>query len=153
MRYFLTLGYRGTRYAGWQRQPNAVTVQETLETALSTILRQPIEVTGCGRTDAGVHARYYVAHVDVPDDLPAKFLYSLNGILPHDIAVYAARPVHTDAHARHRQQRAEAVAEERRQRGLDVLPPEHVRPPAHRPEGAAGPPPARRPLPGRRGCG
>lgn len=101
MRYFLTLGYRGTRYAGWQRQPNAVTVQETLETALSTILRQPIGVTGCGRTDAGVHARYYVAHVDAPDDLPAKFLYSLNGILPHDIAVYAARPVHTDAHARY----------------------------------------------------
>jgi tRNA pseudouridine38-40 synthase len=101
MRYFLTLAYRGTRYAGWQRQPNAVSVQEIIEGALSTILRQPIAITGCGRTDAGVHARYYVAHFDAEGNLPATFLYSLNGILPNDIAVYAARPVHPEAHARY----------------------------------------------------
>lgn len=101
MRYFLTLAYRGTRYCGWQRQPNAPSVQEVLENALTILLRQPVEVTGCGRTDAGVHARYYVAHFDAERDLPGTFLYSLNGLLPKDIAVYAAQPVHGDAHARY----------------------------------------------------
>ncbi|MBK9339112.1 MAG: tRNA pseudouridine(38-40) synthase TruA [Lewinellaceae bacterium] len=101
MRYFLTLAYRGTRYAGWQRQPNAPSVQETLETALATILRQPVEVTGCGRTDAGVHARYYVAHTDVEGNLPPTFLAGVNSLLPDDIAVFAVRPVHPEAHARY----------------------------------------------------
>jgi tRNA pseudouridine38-40 synthase len=100
MRYFLTLAYRGTRYAGWQRQPNAPSVQETLEQALSTILRHPVDVTGCGRTDTGVHARYYVAHFDTELQLPSTFLYSVNSLLPPDIAVYAAAPVAADAHAR-----------------------------------------------------
>lgn len=100
MRYFLTLAYRGTRYAGWQRQPNAPSVQETLEQALSTILRHPVEVTGCGRTDTGVHARYYVAHFDTDLQLPPSLLYSINSLLPSDIAVYAAAPVAADAHAR-----------------------------------------------------
>ncbi len=100
MRYFLTLAYKGTQYAGWQRQPNAETVQETMEAALSTILRQPVELTGCGRTDAGVHARYYVAHSDITGRLPTTFLNGLNSLLPHDIAVYAIQAMPANAHAR-----------------------------------------------------
>jgi len=101
MRYFLTLAYRGARYAGWQRQPNALSVQETLETALSTILRQPVEVVGCGRTDTGVHARYYVAHADIHGDLPPTFLNGLNSLLPDDVAVFTAEAVPAEAHARY----------------------------------------------------
>lgn len=101
MRYFLTLSYRGTRYAGWQRQPNAVSVQETLEAAVSTILRQRVEITGCGRTDAGVHARQYVAHMDMEGALPPTFLQGLNSLLPDDIAVFSVKPVPAGAHARY----------------------------------------------------
>lgn len=101
MRYFLTLSYLGTRYSGWQAQPNASSVQATLEAALSTILRQPVELTGCGRTDAGVHARGYVAHFDAPEKLPPTFLNGLNSLLPDDIAVWDLRPVHPEAHARY----------------------------------------------------
>ena len=61
-RYFVTLSYDGTRYHGWQIQPNGVSVQEKLQEALSTLLREPVSVTGAGRTDAGVHARMMVAH-------------------------------------------------------------------------------------------
>lgn len=100
-RYFLTLSYRGTRYSGWQIQPNAPTVQETLETAIATILQQKIEVTGCGRTDSGVHARYYVAHFDAANALPPRFLMGLNSLLPDDIAVYAIQEVGAEAHARY----------------------------------------------------
>lgn len=101
MRYFLTLAYHGARFHGWQRQPNGISVQATLEDALSTILRQPVEATGCGRTDAGVHARYYVAHFDADGALPPTFLNGLNSLLPPDVAVYAAAPVAADAHARY----------------------------------------------------
>jgi len=101
MRYFLTLSYLGTRYRGWQVQPNAASVQATLEKALSTILRQPVEVTGCGRTDTGVHARYYVAHFDAEGPLPLTFLSGLNSLLPDDVAVYDIRSVAPDAHARY----------------------------------------------------
>lgn len=100
MRYFLTLSYRGTRYAGWQIQPNAPTVQATLETALSTILRQKIEITGCGRTDTGVHASYYIAHFDAEGALPPTFLNGLNSILPEDIAIHDIQLVQPEAHAR-----------------------------------------------------
>ena len=88
MRYFLTLSYRGTRYAGWQIQPNAPSVQATLEAALSTILREGISVVGCGRTDTGVHARYYMAHFDAENALPPTFLIGLNSLLPEDVAVH-----------------------------------------------------------------
>ena len=64
-RYFIELSYDGTRYHGWQIQQNAVTVQETLDKALSIVFRQPVETTGCGRTDTGVHAREFFAHFDV----------------------------------------------------------------------------------------
>ena len=64
MRYRIDLSYVGTHYHGWQSQPNASTVQETLEDALGKVFRENISVTGCGRTDTGVHAEYYVAHFD-----------------------------------------------------------------------------------------
>ncbi len=102
MRYRLTLSYCGTRYHGWQRQPNAVSVQEILEKSISQLLRTPVEVIGAGRTDTGVHARYYVAHFDAPE-LPfplTHFVYMLNGILPHDVAVLEILPASPTFHAR-----------------------------------------------------
>lgn len=100
MRYFIKLAYKGTNYKGWQIQPNAPTVQEIIEKALSTILNQPISITGCGRTDAGVHAREYYAHFDFEGDLPKKFLSRINKFLPPDIVFYTIKTVDSDAHAR-----------------------------------------------------
>jgi tRNA pseudouridine38-40 synthase len=100
-RYFITLSYRGSRYHGWQIQPNAVSVQATLERAISIILGQNIDLTGCGRTDTGVHAGYYVAHFDAEGTLPVRFLNGLNSLLPEDIAVYNIQAVGAEAHARY----------------------------------------------------
>lgn len=103
MRYFLELSYRGTSYNGWQRQTNAPSVQQTIEQALSAILRAPIEIIGAGRTDTGVHASYYVAHFDVEkaiEESVEQFCYHLNAMLPHDIAIQSITPVANDAHAR-----------------------------------------------------
>jgi tRNA pseudouridine38-40 synthase len=100
VRYFITLAYRGTNYIGWQRQPKGTSVQGTLEAALTTVMRQPIEITGCGRTDTGVHATYYIAHFDADAPVPDSLLRSLNGLLPFDIAVYSVRLMHDTAHAR-----------------------------------------------------
>jgi len=103
MRYFITLSYDGTRYHGWQIQPNGLSVQEKLQWALSTILRQEdIQVTGAGRTDAGVHARMMVAHVDVErmDFELSDFVYKLNRLLPQDIAIQKIEPVSDEMHAR-----------------------------------------------------
>ena len=77
MRFFITFSYNGTRYCGWQRQPNGIAVQEELEKALSTILRTPIELTGAGRTDAGVHALNMVAHFDITDDILPSILKNI----------------------------------------------------------------------------
>ena len=102
-RYFIELAYDGTNYHGWQIQPNAVTVQELLEKALTILLRQPIEIIGCGRTDAGVHAKEYFAHLDVEtmDHRPWTIdKRSLNALLPYDIAIKNIIPIHADAHAR-----------------------------------------------------
>ncbi len=99
MRYFIYLSYDGARYHGWQRQPNGLSVQQVLEEALSTLLRQPIEVVGAGRTDAGVNASMMVAHFDA--SLPEETVVSrLNRLLPSDIAVQRIVPVRPDAHAR-----------------------------------------------------
>lgn len=101
-RYFIELSYKGTRYHGWQVQPNALTVQEVLETTLSTFLRRKIEVTGAGRTDTGVHASFYVAHFEV-DELPfalSDLVEKLNRFLPDDIALHRILPVPGDLHAR-----------------------------------------------------
>lgn len=101
MRYFLRLAYRGTQYHGWQRQPNGLSVQEVLETALSTILRETITIVGSGRTDAGVHAREQFAHFETDAHLTSHFLRSLNSLIPNDIAVYEFFPVGPDDHTRY----------------------------------------------------
>ena len=101
-RYFMTLCYDGTAYHGWQIQPHSNSVQEELQKALSTLLRQPMEVVGAGRTDTGVHARKMVAHFDYegnPLDC-RQLVYKLNKLLPRDIAVQAVEPVDGDMHAR-----------------------------------------------------
>lgn len=100
MRYFLEFAYNGTRFSGFQIQPNAFSVQEAVQQALSTILRSPIEIVGCGRTDAGVHALQYYAHFDSPKPVPSKFVYALNALLKRDVAIYRCIPVEDDAHAR-----------------------------------------------------
>jgi tRNA pseudouridine38-40 synthase len=102
MRWKIQLRYLGTAYCGWQRQPDERSVQQVLEESLGTILRQEIEVTGCGRTDAGVHARMYVAHFDAePIADVAKTIYQLNAILPHDVAIEKLETVISTFHARY----------------------------------------------------
>ncbi|MBQ9356604.1 MAG: tRNA pseudouridine(38-40) synthase TruA [Prevotella sp.] len=101
MRYFITLSYDGTRYHGWQVQPNGISVQGELQHALSLLLRQDIEVTGAGRTDAGVHASMMVAHFDTEALVDCQQLaYKLNRLLPADIAVQQVRQVDESMHAR-----------------------------------------------------
>ena len=101
MRYFINLAYDGTNYHGWQIQPNGNSVQETLMKALSTFLRQDIEVVGAGRTDAGVHAERMAAHFDYPEELDCDLVTDkLNRLLPPDISVYDVKRVKDDAHAR-----------------------------------------------------
>lgn len=101
MRYFVRLAYKGSNYFGWQRQPRQISVQQVIEETLSKMLSRPIEVTGCGRTDTGVHASDYVLHFDSQSDLPNNFLYRVNKMLPDDIAFYVVKAVHDDAHARY----------------------------------------------------
>lgn len=100
-RYFIYLSYDGSRYHGWQVQPNGISVQEVLQQALSTLLRSDVSVVGAGRTDTGVHARLMVAHFDAEDGLDtARLAYRLNRILPQDIAVTKVEQVAPDLHAR-----------------------------------------------------
>ncbi|MFY9150647.1 MAG: tRNA pseudouridine(38-40) synthase TruA [Prolixibacteraceae bacterium] len=101
-RYFIELAYKGTRFHGWQIQPNANSVQESLEKALSVITRESIAVTGAGRTDTGVHASYFVAHfnsgklnLDHPD-----FAHKLNSFLNKEIVIFGISKVDPEAHAR-----------------------------------------------------
>lgn len=100
-RYFIYLCYDGTRYHGWQVQPNGISVQEELQSCLSTLLRRPVEITGAGRTDAGVHARQMVAHFDAGDVFDeTQLAYRLNRMLPRDIAVNRIEKVADGLHAR-----------------------------------------------------
>jgi tRNA pseudouridine38-40 synthase len=100
MRYFIYLSYDGARYHGWQIQPNGSSVQEVLGKALSTLLHESIEVTGAGRTDAGVNASLMVAHFDTEHTADNQLAYRLNKFLPQDIAIHKIVPVKSDAHAR-----------------------------------------------------
>ncbi len=101
MRYFIELAYNGTKYHGWQYQPNASSVQETLNKALSTILKTTIDVVGAGRTDTGVHAKQMFAHFDFDSEInETQLVHKLNSFLPKDIAVFNIHLVHDDAHAR-----------------------------------------------------
>ncbi|MCX7551972.1 tRNA pseudouridine(38-40) synthase TruA [Xanthomarina sp. F2636L] len=101
MRYFLELTYNGKDYHGWQNQPNAISVQEVVEKALSTLLNNATAIVGAGRTDAGVHAKQMFAHFDtdtvfVTEDL----IYKLNSFLPNNIAILDVFKVKPEAHAR-----------------------------------------------------
>ncbi|HEX3126189.1 MAG TPA: tRNA pseudouridine(38-40) synthase TruA [Thermoanaerobaculia bacterium] len=101
MRYRLTISYRGTQYAGWQRQENAVSVQQVVEEAISKLAGEPVRVTGASRTDAGVHARGQVAHLDLERPLPTRALvHGVNPHLPEDIRILAAAEVEDGFHAR-----------------------------------------------------
>lgn len=105
MRYFIYLQYDGTAYHGWQSQPNATSVQETIEQKLSLLLQRELFIIGAGRTDAGVHARLMVAHFEgeglvLNKDQIKDLTRRLNGILPKDISILKIVPVKDDAHAR-----------------------------------------------------
>jgi tRNA pseudouridine38-40 synthase len=100
MRYFLQLAYDGTNYHGWQIQPNAISVQEVLDKALSTLCGEAIYTLGCGRTDTGVHAKDFYAHFDTSKELDDRLIINLNGILPDDIAAKRFIKLDDQAHAR-----------------------------------------------------
>ena len=101
LRYFLEFAYKGTNYHGWQYQPNAVSVQETLSNALSTILKTTIDLVGAGRTDTGVHAKQMFAHFDIAEKIDIEpFIFKANSFLPKDIAIIHLYLVQDDAHAR-----------------------------------------------------
>ena len=102
MRYFLKLSYNGAPFHGWQVQPNAVSVQSTIEEALSTVLRENISIVGAGRTDTGVNARQMYAHFDYDKEIPdfGKLINSLNRLVGKDIAIYDIIKVADNAHAR-----------------------------------------------------
>lgn len=110
MRFFIRLAFDGTNYHGWQSQPSAISVQQTIEQALGVLFRRCMPIVGAGRTDAGVHARLMVAHFDVDDnsDLAQSPLllnldqlaYRLNHLLPRDISIYNIERVPNELHAR-----------------------------------------------------
>lgn len=102
MRFFCRVEYDGTRYGGWQYQPNCLSIQQVLEDTFATVLRQPCPVTGAGRTDAGVHARGQGLHFDAPGSIDVKRVaHSVNALLPSDVAIYDLRPVEDSFHARY----------------------------------------------------
>jgi tRNA pseudouridine38-40 synthase len=104
MRYFIRLSFDGTGFHGWQAQRNAVSVQKILADAISMIVREEVMLTGCGRTDTGVHAHEYFAHMDLSQELNKiqrdKLAFKLNSYLGDDVAIQAIFPVRQNAHAR-----------------------------------------------------
>lgn len=102
MRFKLIISYEGTRYCGWQVQPNGLSIQTLIQRALETALRHPIALTGAGRTDAGVHALGQVAHFDTDQSIqPARLRTSLNALLPPDIRILEVEQVVGSFHARY----------------------------------------------------
>ncbi len=102
MRYFIEHSYNGTAYCGWQKQPNAISIQEKIENAISQVLSQPIAIVGSSRTDAGVHATQQFAHFDIETPIAnlEKTAYSVSRLLPFDIAVDKIIAVDSETHAR-----------------------------------------------------
>jgi tRNA pseudouridine38-40 synthase len=104
MRYFVELAYNGKNYFGWQVQPCQVSVQEVLTHAVRTLLKEPVILTGAGRTDSGVHARIFFAHFDtvstLSQDTQQALVQRLNAFLPADICIYRIFPVVEGVHAR-----------------------------------------------------
>lgn len=102
MRYFCRIIYDGTRFGGWQRQPDEPSVQQLLEECAQVVLRSPVSFTGAGRTDAGVHAAAQGAHFDYDGIIePRRFIHSLNALLPPEVAIHDVRKVAPDFHARY----------------------------------------------------
>lgn len=100
-RVMLTISYDGTDYHGWQIQPNGITVQQVLEESLTKLLGVKTSVSGCSRTDAGVHAREFCLHLNCAENIPeSAFMLGLNSILPNDISVIGSKRVADDFHAR-----------------------------------------------------
>lgn len=100
-RYFLQLAYDGSQFFGWQIQPEQISVQETIEQCLSKLhSNEEVKITGCGRTDTGVHAHDYFAHVDLPDTDTEQLVFKLNKMLPDAIAIKSAFEVEAEKHAR-----------------------------------------------------
>ncbi len=101
MRYFIELSYNGKNYHGWQIQPNEISIQETIEKALSLLLKVRVAVIGCGRTDTGVHASQFFLHFDYKMAIDKeKLKFKLNSFLPEDIAIFQIISVIDEAHAR-----------------------------------------------------
>lgn len=100
-RYKLTISYDGTSFSGWQRQPDARTVEQELEDAFSSILQMPVDLVGQGRTDAGVHASGQVAHTDLPDDANMnKLIHGVNGTTNQDVFIRSWEAAEQNFHAR-----------------------------------------------------
>lgn len=100
-RYSFIIEYNGQPFSGWQIQPDAITVEGELEKAFTKILQQPIDLIGQGRTDAGVHARGQVAHVDLPDDVDMyKLIHGVNSLAGSDVFIKHYEKVNDDFHAR-----------------------------------------------------
>ena len=100
MRYFIELSYLGKNYHGWQIQPDANSIQEELNNAISTVLQEEISVVGAGRTDTGVHASQMFAHFDTAEDLDKNIAFKFNSLLPEDIVIHDVKKVADDKHAR-----------------------------------------------------
>lgn len=100
MRYFIELSYKGKNYHGWQIQPDANSIQEEINKAISTVLQEEILIVGAGRTDTGVHAEQMFAHFDVAKELDANYVFKFNSLLPEDIVIYSLEKVDVEKHAR-----------------------------------------------------
>jgi tRNA pseudouridine38-40 synthase len=100
LRYFLHIGYHGTKYSGWQKHPGVLNVQEVLEIAISRLLKSTVTIVGCGRTDAQVHASQFFFHMDVEKEWQFDLFFRLNKILPDEIAVFDIIPMEGLPHTR-----------------------------------------------------
>jgi tRNA pseudouridine38-40 synthase len=101
LRYFIEIAYKGTNFHGWQIQPKAISVQETIQKGLQQLLGKKIDITGAGRTDAGVHAQQIFAHFDLEEKIKdTNFTYRLNAVLPETIVIKKLLSVKPKAHAR-----------------------------------------------------
>jgi tRNA pseudouridine38-40 synthase len=100
LRYFFHIGFVGTNYVGWQKLPGIVSVQQTIENVFGEILKQPVSIVGCGRTDAHVHAGQYFFHADLENAWDFDLKYRVNSRLPSDIALFDIIPMEGLPHAR-----------------------------------------------------
>ncbi|MGF1926332.1 MAG: tRNA pseudouridine synthase A [Bacteroidia bacterium] len=100
MRYFFHIAYNGHGYNGWQKQPQAISIQELIETKLSEVFKTTLAINGCGRTDSQVHASQYFFHVDIEQEWDFDLIFRLNKLLPHNVAIFDIIPMHGKPHAR-----------------------------------------------------